>query len=229
MTFPCSGQLFLFRYESRDGVHVPIGDDLKIDPIVCRIRNLLGAEPLKPMMEVQGFKHGLVAVAVPGRPRFIVEDWHDGPGGRYQELQALDAGTGSVLWSKRWDHEVAGGLAIDPTGALVAIGERDNGGQKPTLREASTGRVVRSFGDWPGSPGPGGKSFVRELPDRPGVSLQNSDNRILLGLGIDQRMASSAIFSADGKRVAWGNSDGTVMVADLDEIRSRLAQAGLSW
>jgi len=36
-------------------------------------------------------------------------------------------------------------------------------------------------------------------------------------------------FSPDGKRVAWGNADGSVMVADLDVIRSRLARVGLSW
>jgi eukaryotic-like serine/threonine-protein kinase len=229
IAFPSSGELLLFRYESRDGLHVPIGDSLKISPIVCRIRNMLATQPLKPIVEFQGFKRSLVAAAIPGRPHFLIEDWRDGPGGRYQQLQALDAVSGKVLWSQRFENEDAGALLVDPTGELVTIGPRENGRQRPTLREALTGNVVLSFARRPGSPAPGGKSFICQVPEQPGVSVQNGDGRILLALGIDQRIASTPIFSTDGKRVAWGNANGSVMVADLDEIQSRLAQAGLSW
>ena len=122
-----------------------------------------------------------------------------------------------------------GWLAIDPTGELVFVGSRDLGRQKPTLRNVSTGEVVRSFDESSGNPGPGGKLFIGDAPGQQGVSLRNDGNRDLLALGIDQRIASNALFCTDGKHVAWGNADGSVMVADLDEIRSRLAQVGLSW
>ncbi len=175
------------------------------------------------------FHHGLHAAAVPGTPCFRVEDWHDGPGGHFQELQALDAVSGKALWSQRWEHEETGPLLIDPRGELVVVGPRDQVRQKPAVRKAMTGKVVRWLDAWPGSPGPDGKSFVDSIAHPPGVSLHNFDNRILLSLGIDQRTSSNPLFSTDGKHVAWGNADGNVMIADLDEIESRLVQAGPSW
>jgi hypothetical protein len=158
-----------------------------------------------------------------------MEARHDGPGGHYQELQALDAVSGKLLWSQRWEHEEAGGFGIDPTGKLVVVGPRDQGGQKPTLREALTGKVMRTLDHWPGSPAPDGKTFIQKLPEHPGISLRNGDHRIFLSLDIDQTIDTSPLFIPDGKHVAWGNADGSVMVADLDEIQARLAQAGLSW
>jgi hypothetical protein len=63
-----------------------------------------------------------------------------------------------------------------------------------------------------------------------GISLRDREERLVLNLSIDQRSTySSWPFSPDGKRVAWGNTDGSVMVADLDEIQSRLGRVGLSW
>jgi hypothetical protein len=144
VAFPSTRQLLVLRFESRSGVHVPIGDDRKIDPIVCRIRNLLGAEPLKPAVEFRGFDHGQYAMAVPGSPVFMTDLWHDRPDSRYEELQALDGLTGKVLWSQRWEHKEAGGLEIDPTGRLVALGPRYEPSQKATLCDAEL-PVTRSL------------------------------------------------------------------------------------
>ena len=37
------------------------------------------------------------------------------------------------------------------------------------------------------------------------------------------------VFNEDGTLLAWGNADGTVQVADLNEVRRRLQELGLPW
>jgi hypothetical protein len=61
-----------------------------------------------------------------------------------------------------------------------------------------------------------------------GFSLHEQGGRHLVDLGIDSQTAVST-FDADGRTFAWGTTEGTVYVADLNEVQSRLAKVGLGW
>ncbi len=80
------------------------------------------------------------------------------------------------------------------------------------------------------APGPDWRYFVRVDVDNQAIALE-AGHRTLLNLGLGQRISSgkAASFSPDGERVAWGNTEGSVMIADLHEMQSRLAKVGLSW
>ena len=46
---------------------------------------------------------------------------------------------------------------------------------------------------------------------------------------MDTPPSCSPLFSRDGSRVAWGNSDGTVTVCYPEAIRGQLDRVGLGW
>jgi eukaryotic-like serine/threonine-protein kinase len=233
IAFPSSGQLLVFRRETRDGVRVPYGNDFKVDPTVVRVRDLLGPVPLKPIAEFRiAYGSHLAALAVRNRSWFIHGGSYDGPDDPYHGLQAIDGVSGKELWAVRWEGAADGsGLAIDHSEEHLLVGFLDKQRKKPALLDVSTGKELRSMEAWPGSPGPDWKYLIRESPDRQGVALCDGDGCLLANLGIDRSKSSelAAPFNSDGKRIAWGNLDGSVMVAELEEIQSGLARAGLNW
>jgi hypothetical protein len=66
---------------------------------------------------------------------------------------------------------------------------------------------------------PGGFALYRRADEIPVVTM-----------GINVRATSMHMqFSADGKLAAWGNIDGSVYVANIEEVRRQLANYGLNW
>ena len=63
------------------------------------------------------------------------------------------------------------------------------------------------------------------------LSMFKDTNRIpVVTLGIDGgNSIHTPQFDRAGNRFAWGNTDGTVMVCELEEIRTRLGSIGLAW
>ncbi len=236
IAFCSSGDLLLFRCESSDGRQLPLWEnDFQVSPRVCRIRNLLGPDPLRPLAELRDFNRRVYgAVAVADGRCYIVNGWHDGPDDRFRAILALDGLGGKELWSIRYgghDNEPRRAV-LDWTGDHFVVMKTEAGRtDRLSLREVKTGNEVGSLDHWPGSPSPDGTCFVEIAPSYNGISLRGYDDYLLLNLGIDQRAASgnAKTFSADGKRIAWGNADGSVMVAELDEIQPRLAKVGLGW
>ena len=233
IVFSSQGQLLVFRYETRSGARVPYGHDTKVDPIVCRLRNLLGKVPLNPQVEFRQFNQQVSEVlGIPNGPYFIISGSHDGTDGQYSGIIAMDATTGKELWSQRWSGDTHGsGLAADYSQKHIIIGFLSKTKTRPTLHDVLTGRELRSFDGWPGTPGPDWKYLLRNDPNQQGVAIHDNDGQYLVTLGIDRTRSSSihVPFSSDGRHIAWGNQDGSVMIADLDAIQSRLAQTGLGW
>jgi hypothetical protein len=207
-------------------------NDFRVHPRVCRIRDLLGPDPLRPLAEHRKFNRCVYeAVAVPGGRCFIVNGWHDGPDDRFRAIAALDGLSGRELWSCRYeggDDETRWSLiACTEDHVVIRLGGVQSG--TLSLRSVINGNRVRSLDHWPGEPDHDWKRFLGRFVQSQGVSLHGADNRLLVNLGIDQRVVGTSKFSPDGKCAVWGNPDGSVMVADLEEIQARLGRVGLSW
>jgi hypothetical protein len=72
---------------------------------------------------------------------------------------------------------------------------------------------------------PSGKEFARAAI--PGVTLfqgQVPSDRVTLG--VDSQHSSLPVFSRNGRFLAWGTTSGQVMLADLAQVRKRLASLG---
>ena len=204
IAFRSSGPLLLFRCESSDRRQLPLYDnDFRDHPRVCRIRDLLGRVPLTPLAEFPGFnRRVLSAVTVRDGRSFIVEGSHEGEDDRYSAIKALDGLTGEERWSVRTGGPDKGGwnLVLDGSREHVIVGIGEGPTQRLSLREASTGREVRSMDQWEGRSSPDGNYFLTMSAEDPGIALHGRDGRHLLNLGIDQKPVSvnARSFSPDG-------------------------------
>jgi serine/threonine protein kinase/WD40 repeat protein len=231
LAFDAEGRLLLFRTETVTGG--PWGDDPAQDPRVCRLRNLLGEDPVrKPIKEIGDFRwHVLSAVGAPDG-RYFVAEGVAGPGGASRSIKAFDGTTGEELWSQD-----AGGksgscslLTVDPTGKVLGFEDRSGA----VFVEMPANTRLRSGGGLPGGLAPGLRYTAtgrgaRWAAGTEGLELRGADGTALVVLGLDQEVSTPARFDRAGTRLAWGNTDGTVMVCDIAAVWGRLAEIGLRW
>jgi serine/threonine protein kinase/WD40 repeat protein len=236
LAFHASGALLLFRVETEDGKHFPGGAARPEDqPLLCRFRELrASASPilLKESRELDGDEFS--SVAPPDGSCFVanVRPW--GPG-RTRQVVAFDGTTGQTLWKREAALHAGTHLRLDAGGRLLSCdGERaetpypivelPGGRLAGSLPEANYGwcareRLWTSPRGWESADGP------------PGVALFQGDDRAPLVTLVTESVPRSleCVFNEDGTLLVWGNTDGTVHVADLREVRRRLGQLGLGW
>jgi WD40 repeat protein len=236
LAFPAADRLLLFRTETRDGMP-PLSDFPPDDhPRVCRLRNLLAADP-GPIRELGDFNRGVHCAAAPADGRyFVVEGQSGNAANRRQAILALDGTTGAVCWTKElpvvtsWAWEL-----LDPQGELAALRTCEDPANEVALIRLASGQTVDFV---PGSPfcvGPGARQLIRSGPARPGMThpgfalLPRHGATPLVVLGIDSDPSSPCCFDHGGDLFIWGNGDGTVTVCHLEAVRTRLAVVGLGW
>jgi WD40 repeat protein/tRNA A-37 threonylcarbamoyl transferase component Bud32 len=237
LAFPADDELLLFRQETRDRVTPPLsGSPAAQYPRVGRVRNLLAPEPGREI-EVEEFNRGVHTAAAAPRGRvFVIEGVHDGPEGKRQGVLALDGLTGERLWSRSAPGVTSCAWTfVDPAGEVAGVSAHRDGDEFLLLR-ATTGELVRSLPRQPLGLGPGARQLAVSDPARGGephatfTLLPETGGSPLVTLGIDDVPSMlNAVFSAAGDRLAWGNTDGTVTVCDLEAVRARLAEVGLGW
>ncbi len=224
LAFVGTDRLILARFESRD----PLGG-----PRVARVRDLLAADapaPLYTLDEPVGLHE--VRLDPSGSTLVLIQP----AGARRNQIRLYDATTGRPI------AEAIPGwpAAFDPSGRFLAYGEV---GATSIFdrRRGATVPIDQSFPSgvepWPAGIGPatlapglegwaalltrdGGQSHVMQLVARGGPSV---------AIAIDGTAYTSALiprFSPDGLAVAWGQNDGGVIVADLAEVRRRMATLG---
>jgi serine/threonine protein kinase/WD40 repeat protein len=229
------GKLLLFRAESRDGKAAPFGDSWQDNPRVCRIRNLLGPDPLKPLAERTDFgRYVFTAEAAPDGSFFVAEGY-GGPQGKDRAIKAFAGLTGKVIWEVRSQRSAAGSLLrLDPTGKLLLHYRHDR--MPPDLPQKylaglPSGRLVGTVPDDYHTLGPAARLFGFHDTSGRGFTLyREGDSTPLVTLNAD--VPTSSVFDSfnrAGTHVAWGNADGTVSVADIPEVQHRLAALGLGW
>jgi WD40 repeat protein len=232
MAFQPDGKLLLFRIERKSGKVAPHDPSVKSkdDPIVGRIRNLLGPTREKP-----------IAVLTPN-PKKVTNavGWADGgqlilevqAAGPQKKLEAYDGLTGKELWPVSDVYDTSGANPrIDPTGKVLSFNSNDGGCYLfdiPSRSLATLENRSRALGP--------GASFYFGRPlgyaNQNGMLLfRRGRAEPLITLGIDFSDFDSKFpqFNLAGTHLAWGNTDGTVTVCDLPEINRRLKEVGLDW
>ena len=200
-------------------------------PVTWRARNLLlpGTNSLQPVFEQQDTNWITYNTAsAPNGDYFVVVGRRMGTNlnGTYRVIDSRD-GRQLLEIPTQTKYDLCY-PTLDPSGRFLPC-PPDARGRMRVLRLPG-GDMVGEVDHKPDADGilqvvgPSGTLFAGKL-DRGGCLLFDSSRKErALRLGMDSRMVLGPEFSPDGKRLAWGTEDGTVMVADLDEVRRRLKE-----
>lgn len=231
--FPDDEHLMLFRMETLSNFGPFSDPSPREHPPVCRIRDLLGPDPRKPVAEIRDFNGRVFTAVAPldGR-HFVVEGLHVQGAERMRMIKCFDALTGQKLWTLPSTNKGKWGtLVCDATGRLLTF-HRDQS-LKPVLVDLQSGASVdvlalppTAIRAQPRLYAVDASSFGGTL----GMSLfSRTSEPPLVTLGIDTPASTIVRFDGTGSRLAWGNTDGTVIVCNLQEIHRQFLLLGLSW
>jgi serine/threonine protein kinase/WD40 repeat protein len=226
LAFRPDGKLLSFRVETRDGRAAPS----RKHPGVCRIRDLLAADPHKPLAEKADFSRKVFCAAAAPDGSYFMAEGLGGPEGKDSSIKVFDGLTGTVLWSEPARLET-GGLRLDPTGRLV-MHSLDLDKAEVHLTAVPSGRSAGSLQHGAHLLGPEARLLGRLNAIGSGLGLFRPDDAVpLVTLNVDTVASSIPLscFNQAGTHVAWGNRDGTVNIADIAEVQRRLASVGLGW
>ncbi len=231
LAFDTKGRLLHFQVETKDGKVLPHnGVKWETSPRVCRMRDLLGPDPDKVLYEIDTFKRHVYLTALSPDGAAYAVDGLDGAAGEKHTVGVFEGPTGKRLWWYRSADETrAGSVRMDPVGKALAAAPA-TGGPARTLFDVRSGKPVGTAGLYLVAVSPEGKLWCRYngYPPFGCTLLRAGDNKTLITFGLDVR-SPCAQFSQSGASLAWGNTDGTVVLCDLREVRRHLAELRLEW
>jgi serine/threonine protein kinase/WD40 repeat protein len=242
LAFPEPNRLLIFRTETDTGELGPFGEvDPREHPRVCRIRNLLGPDPLKPLAEIRDCYSGVMAaVCSPDGKYYAVEGLAGFPSNPRRVANLYEGFTGKKLGALPTQLSVKQSnvsIYFDPTGTVMRYLyklEKDYGSyflRLPTLA------VLRQLEGNPPGVGPQAKRWLTRseaTADEPGGLNLHEDGRIdplvrfVLDRGNPFMLVGQPVFSRDNQHLFWGGPNG-VTVVDLVEVNRRLSELGLGW
>ncbi len=225
--FHPSGQLLLFRFETASSRIGPFQDnDPRKDPRVCRVRNLFGPTPLKPIRDdFKELNRHVYATAGSLDGSYFAADGIRDRGGKQQRFVcAFNGLTGEHLWSEPVPHNFPGsGLLIDPTGSYLSFDLSDDP-VRTKMIELPSGKEQFILRSAVHCMSPGAKYFLRG-----NLLCMRETEATLVSLGIGEGAPKYRQFSLVGQRLAWVTEHGDVVLCDLREVQRRLAGVGLGW
>ena len=214
-------------------------EDPDKNPRVCRVRNILGGDPKKTLLEIADFKRSAVSITVtPDGNRLLIQGF-DEPGKlvKHRMTKLFDLPSGVEVWPERLraNSSTNGIGALDPRGKFVAMMEENSriGGWNAIV-DLESGRRVRTseysyIGIGPnasinvvvgGDGGPG---------DKPVRTVVDEFDQELVRIGQIKHSSERVEISNDSHYVLFGCSDGSVTVTDLHFVQRKLAAVGLGW
>jgi WD40 repeat protein len=228
--FDDEGRLWHFQVEVQNGRFLPDSSlPWQDHPRVGRIRKLTDAVPTKVLAEVKDFnRHFYKVVAAADGQHLVIEGIGNEKGdGRWVKI--VDLTTGKPIWSHDVRRKnVAAQLTLESSGhafyftpalsepALrISVPGGERSGSLPKMPEAAS-----DGGDYFCLGSEGGKltCFLRRNDAAsPAVHLFSHTDVVALA------------FERGRARFVWGGRDGSVVVCELPEIRSRLDRLGLAW
>jgi WD40 repeat protein len=233
---PMQKQLLHFRFETIDMVQPTTAYPWRKHPRVCRIRALRpSAPPVQTVPDIHDFTATVyAAIAAPDGRTFVAEGF-TGADGKERWVKAYDALKGTTLWDKnttqgrQYPHTSI--LHMDPPGKVLSYSATEDAvnlvelrsgkeiSRRPEGRELGAELRYATGNRTPGRPDPGRMSVFFRDGKEPVLTLT-------------LRLSSvTTLFDATRDLFAYGNSDGTVHLCDLETIRARLndKQIQLGW
>jgi serine/threonine protein kinase/WD40 repeat protein len=234
LAFPDAGRLMLMRSEVSDGSRPPDSAAPPATyPRVCVLRDLFGPKPRQPIKTITDLRWSIQgASASPDGAHFLV----DGIGGpdrsnlkRFVRAYRAD-GTLLAGWPSSVPPEMSPHpFLFDPTGRLLI----HNQGAQSVLIELPTCRFLDLTPNLVSCAGlsQDARLWLSASAGGPYIQLCDRAGKVLLDRLAKQVSYMNRAFSSDldGRFVLWGDRFGTVLIADLVEIRRRLTRLGLGW
>ena len=162
--------------------------------------------------------------------RFAAADGLTGDADTKARLLVLDPLAGRMLWTGTLDRHAFCQFTFDVAGDSLWYGARGPVEGTHLIRaQAATRKVLNPVARPALHYGPRGELAARPaMPAHNGVVIfEPGREPQLVHLGVDVINPHPLRFDSRGARLVWGQSDGSVMVADLAEVRRRLTAIGL--
>jgi hypothetical protein len=245
LAFPEASRLLVFRVETESGELGPFGmADPRQHPRVCRIRNLLGPEPLKPLAEVRDCNYGVYRAACSPDGKYYAVEGLAGSPGRFTRIANLyDGLTGKKLGPLPTEHPIQTDQAsfwFDLTGSILFYVYRFGDQPGAFFLKVPSLAVSQRLDRLPVALGPLGKRWLlrssssgEDGQQAAWLTLFEQDRperlvQFVLDVGSSFIMIGNPQFSPDGQHIFWGSPSG-VTVVDLVEVNRRLSELGLGW
>jgi WD40 repeat protein len=235
LAFHPTGKLLLFRIEAKD------------NHPVCLVRGLVEPKTVETVAEIKELDQEISDARAPLDGSFVVVEAQvkgkdDGSGIGSRLIEAFDPLSGRKIWPAPELGKVEGkDPCVDPTGTVFAFRARD---KKIKLVEMPAGRLLEFTDRDLTALDPKGQLWVE--PNRAQTSSRQGGYSLfrrggatpVVTLGLDANpgraagspaASHSVQFNLAGSHLAWTNPDGTITLGDLENIRKRLAEAGLGW
>jgi len=219
--FDGTGRLFLFQWERR----------MAGRPGECVVRDLSRTNYLEPLYPPLRLFEGRVLdshLASNGQVLAIAGSRFKGPS--TDHVWVLNPETGQSL-CPLLPPDAGGGelLFLDATGEFLGLFSATG---RWDFYKIPSGRLVGHSGRPVSATSPGGEWLAYRLyfGDLTGVQLWRRDNpkrSVVLAAGLKGPAVPD--FSPDGRFIAWGTTDGTVLVAEMADVFERLERQGLGW
>jgi eukaryotic-like serine/threonine-protein kinase len=225
--FNASGEnLFYFRVEQQAAPGTPhslaSSEHLGKGPWVGRMRNLLGPTPLVSLWETPAFS-GRAYTAEMTRDGSCVVVVSGVDGGK-DLLQLFDAARGKELWSLSGNAS----FSLEVLGKYMAVNNVSGSGA--ILLALPGCRMVDQLERFPNCLSPAAVFGSEHGASGGCVLFRRHDKEVIVTLAGNKEVTSMKNqFSADGRLVAWGNTDCAVNVCSIEELRRELARFGLTW
>jgi WD40 repeat protein len=223
LAFDKAGRLLLVRAEVERS-------DTAQRSHVSTVRDLLG-DPTRPLACIRDFNRAIDRIRVPDDGSYLVLVGECDSDSGLPQIAAFDAVTGARMWKHNgYTDRYGRGIWLDPAGASLAY-------YRPSGVKDEHEVVAMPEGDTAGTviiPSPLGmhpKGTHWLVDNGRGAMFFDVERSVeLVNLAIDNGQATSeAAFSHDGRYAAWCNRDGTITLADLEEVRRRLNQFNMGW
>jgi WD40 repeat protein len=195
---------------------------------MCRVRDLFSADYEKPLAEFPAMRGQIFDAVLSSKGDFVVVVGVGTNGNNI--VKVFDPIKGRELCSlPDTGKHGSDWLATDPETSRVGYWLGTNKGTG--FFKMPAGEFWR---DYPLSEvralSPDGGWLTVQAGDERGIMVFRTDNPAWrVTLGFDHSLALQSCFSPNGRLMAWGSAEGTVMVSDLEETIRGLERVGLGW
>jgi serine/threonine protein kinase/WD40 repeat protein len=232
---PGLGKFISFRVETEKGQHWPFdrAADFRQDPRVGRLRewSLAG---IKSLGVIKDFNKSVSDSALARNASILlVKGIRADDKGETEMVRAYALPAAKEIWSGSGHAN-----PVSPDGKFHLYFAVEGGvAVRPKLLDFGTGKTEDLPEDWPIVPdclGPEGNYAASSVNEQRtgravGLKVQRRGDKTPLVVFGTRKSGSASQFNLAGTHLAWGTTDGSVIVCDLAETQRRLAALGLGW